>query len=130
MRRLIRTASAKFSKMVWQHSGSTDDLWGEEVHGFAEMVKNSPLNRLPIFRSSRIHEIRARFFNLTNGDDAATDFRCAFLKFGDVQEAGPFDLSFTTGRVSPFVDINTLTRFIAAIEGDLLEDWTEDHPDQ
>ena len=130
MRKLMRTASAKFNKMLWQHSGSADDLWGEEVHGFAEMVKNSPLNSLPIFRSNRLREIRVRFFNLTNGDDAATDFRCAFLKLGDNEEEGPCDLAFTTGRVSPFGDINTLTRFISAIEGDIIEDWTEDHPDK
>ena len=130
MRRLIRTASAKFNKMLWQHSGSTDDLWGEEVHGFAEMVENSPLNALPAFQSRRIHEIRARFFNLTNGDDAATDFRCMFLKLDDSEEEGPFDLAFSTGRVSPFFDLNSLTRFVTAIEGDILDDWVEDNLEQ
>lgn len=130
VRRLIRTASAKFNKMLWQHSGSTDDLWGEEVHGFAEMVENSPLNALPAFQSRRIHEIRARFFNLTNGDDAATDFRCMFLKLDDSEEEGPFDLAFSTGRVSPFFDLNSLTRFVTAIEGDILDDWVEDNLEQ
>ena len=94
------------------------------------MVENSPLNALLTFQSRKVHEIRARIFNLTNGDDAATDFRCMFLKLSDSEEEGPLDLAFSTGRVSPFYDLNTLTRFVSAIEGDILEDWVEENAEQ
>ncbi|XP_045198128.2 polyunsaturated fatty acid 5-lipoxygenase-like isoform X2 [Mercenaria mercenaria] len=121
----IRKASVQWYKMKWQFTGSANDLWGEEVQGYAVIDANSPLaGPVDFFRSGRVNQIRVRFFNLSRGDDASDDFRCAFLKFGETENEGPLDLSFSTGRVSCFHNTATLQEFLTALDGD--EDCTRD----
>lgn len=121
----IRKASAHWYKMRWQFTGTANDLWGEEVQGFSEVISGSPLSTCPNFRDHAVSPVRVRFFNMLSGDDAANDFRCAFLKFGDNPEEGPLDLAFTTGRVSCFDSTSALQTFLSAVDGDedRVRDW-------
>lgn len=77
----LKKASVQWYKMKWQFTGSANDLWGEEVQGYAVMGSQHPLGgKVDIFRPGKVNQIRLRFFNLTHGDDASNDFRSAFLK--------------------------------------------------
>lgn len=91
----IRKASVQWYKMKWQFTGSANDLWGEEVQGYAVIGDTSPLaGGSELFRPRKVNQIRVRFFNLSRGDDASDDFRCAFLKVSATdtrQWVGGFD---------------------------------------
>ncbi|KAL4232675.1 Arachidonate 5-lipoxygenase [Mactra antiquata] len=127
----IKKASVQWYKMKWQFTGSANELWGEEVQGYAIVGSQQPLGKkVDIFRPGKVNQIRVRFFNLSHGDDASNDFRCAFLKFGDSENEGPFDLSFTTGRVSCFNSTSSLQEFLNALDGDedSVRDWALKNP--
>lgn len=122
----IRKASVQWYKMKWQFTGSANDLWGEEVQGYALIGADSPLaGAVEFFRPEKVNQIRVRFFNLSRGDDASDDFRCAFLKFGESENEGPLDLAFSTGKVSCFHSMATLQEFLTAMDGDeyCARDW-------
>ncbi|KAK3579731.1 hypothetical protein CHS0354_008871 [Potamilus streckersoni] len=81
------------------------------------MSNDVPIPAYDIFQPNSSKEIRIRFFNHTVRDNAATDLRCAFLKFGDNESEGPMDMAFTTGDVSLFNDSESLQDFLAALDG-------------
>lgn len=127
----FRKASLQWYKMKWQFTGSANELWGEEVQGYAVIGDKSPLEGpVDIFRPGRVNQIRLRLFNLSHGDDASNDIRCAFLKFGESDSEGPLDLAFSTGRVALFHSTSTLQEFLTALEGDddAVRDWALSQP--
>ncbi|KAL3883123.1 hypothetical protein ACJMK2_029416 [Sinanodonta woodiana] len=127
---VMEKAANKWFQVKWQLSVSINISWGEEVSGYAEIIDTPSIPDCNIFKPGGILDIRIRFFNLTSSDAGVTDFRCAFLKFGDVQADGPFDLCFMTGRVSPFHDVGTLKEFTDALEDGKqgLEQWALKQP--
>ncbi|KAL3883124.1 hypothetical protein ACJMK2_029417 [Sinanodonta woodiana] len=112
-----RRASLQVFKCRWSLSSAKNDAWGDEVQGYADIPDDVPIPACGIFQPRSSKEIRIRFFNHTVHDNAATDLRCAFLKFGDNESEGPMDMAFTTGNVSLFNDAESLQDFLAAIDG-------------
>ncbi|XP_052809001.1 polyunsaturated fatty acid 5-lipoxygenase-like isoform X2 [Mya arenaria] len=119
--------------MKWFYTGKATNTWGDELQGYAVVRDTSPLDfaGLDILRPGKVNQVRLRFFNLCRGDDASDDFRCAFLKFGEQEDAGPLDLAFTTGRMASFTNIAGLQEFCSAVDGDedAVRDWALKSPD-
>ncbi|WAR08058.1 LOX5-like protein [Mya arenaria] len=119
---------------TWFYTGKATNTWGDELQGYAVVRDTSPLDfaGLDILRPGKVNQVRLRFFNLCRGDDASDDFRCAFLKFGEQEDAGPLDLAFTTGRMASFTNIAGLQEFCSAVDGDedAVRDWALKSPDK
>lgn len=128
-----KRAAVQWYKMKWQLTGKADNTWGDELQGFAVVKEASPLGDagLEFFEPGKVNQCRLKFFNMSRGDDASDDFRCAFLKFGDDETAGPFDLPFTTGRVSCYSTVEGLQDFCGALDGDedAMRDWALKSPE-
>ncbi|KAK3579734.1 hypothetical protein CHS0354_008875 [Potamilus streckersoni] len=127
---LWKRANLQLFKWKQQLFASGDNRWGNEVQGYADFEADSPIPDFGIFTANSTKEIRIRFFNLTKSQDGAADFRCAFLKFGDAEEAGPWDMAFMTGSASPFNDIETLEEFLTGLQvgPSSLKAWALRHP--
>ncbi|KAL3883125.1 hypothetical protein ACJMK2_029418 [Sinanodonta woodiana] len=127
---LGRRASLQLFKWKNQILASNDNTWGNEVQGYADLVADPPIPDFGIFTANCTKEIRIRFFNLIGFKDAAADFRCAFLKFGDTEDAGPMDMAFMTGAASPFNDVGTLQDFLTGLQDGraALKLWALRHP--
>lgn len=52
------------------------------------------------------------------------------LQFGESENEGPFDLAFSTGRVSCFHNTASLQEFLTALDGDVdsVRDWALSQP--
>ncbi|KAK3579732.1 hypothetical protein CHS0354_008873 [Potamilus streckersoni] len=69
------------------------------THGVTKcrgMSDDFPIPSYDIFQPNSSTGIKIRFFNHTVLDNAATDLRCAFLKFGNNESECPMDMAFTT----------------------------------
>ncbi|KAL3883129.1 hypothetical protein ACJMK2_029422 [Sinanodonta woodiana] len=127
---LAKRATLQLFKWKNQLFASGDNTWGTEVQGYADFETDSPIPDFGIFTANSTKEIRIRFFNLSKGQDSAVDFRCAFLKFRDAEEAGPFDMAFMTGCASPFNNVETLQEFVTALQvgPESMKAWALRHP--